>query len=46
MKYRLIALLALFCLLLGGCSYWVLEETPVQVGSAVIYPTAVPTARP
>ena len=42
MKFRLIALLVLLCLLLGGCSYWVIEEAPVQVGSAYIRPTAAP----
>lgn len=42
MKLRLIALLALLCLLLGGCSYWVIEEAPVQVGSAYIRATAAP----
>lgn len=36
MKFRLAALLAAIALLLSACSYWVVEEAPVQVGSAVI----------
>lgn len=37
MKTRLAALLiALLALLLTGCSYWVVEDAPVQVGVSVI----------
>ena len=37
MKFRLAALLAAIILLLSACSYWVIEDEPVQVGSAVVY---------
>ena len=36
MKFRLAALLAAIVLLLSACSYWLIEDEPVQVGSAVI----------
>ena len=36
MKIRLAALLAAIILLLSACSYWVSEDEPVQVGSAVV----------
>jgi len=35
-KLRLAALLAAIVLLLSACSYWVIEDAPVQVGSAVV----------
>lgn len=36
MKIRLAALLCLIALLLSGCGYWVVEDAPVQVGSAAV----------
>lgn len=34
MQKRFLLLLVLLALLLSGCSYWVVEDAPVQVGSA------------
>lgn len=34
MRKRLILLLVLLAFALTGCSYWVVEDAPVQVGSA------------
>ena len=36
MKMRLALMIILTALLLGGCSYWVVEDAPVQVGSSVV----------
>lgn len=36
MKIRLAALICMIALLLSGCAYFLVEEAPVQVGSAVI----------
>ena len=36
MKLRLAALLATIALLLSACSYWIIDDEPVQVGSAVV----------
>ena len=36
MKIRLAALLAAVILLLSACSYWLIEDEPIQVGSAVV----------
>lgn len=36
MKIRLAALICLIALLLSGCAYFLVEEAPVQVGSAVV----------
>lgn len=33
-RLTLLMLLVLLALVLTGCSYWVVEDTPVQVGSA------------
>lgn len=35
MKMRLALLIILTAMLLGGCSYWVVEDAPVQVGSSL-----------
>lgn len=35
MRVRLLALLILLAVLLSGCGYWVVEERPVQIGSAI-----------
>ena len=35
-KIRLAALLLIITLLLTACSYWVVEEAPVQVGQSTI----------
>jgi len=37
MKIRLAALICLIALLLSGCSYFLVEEAPVQVGSAMVH---------
>ena len=34
MRFRLALLLLACAVLLSGCGYWVVEDTPVQVGSA------------
>ena len=34
MRFRLALLLAALAVLLTGCGYWVVEDAPVQVGSA------------
>lgn len=34
MRRWLILLLVLLAFLMSGCSYWVVEDAPVQVGSA------------
>ena len=36
MKMRLALMITLLALLLSGCSYWVVEDAPVQVGSSVV----------
>ena len=33
-RIRLVLVLLLTAVLLSGCGYWVLEDAPVQVGSA------------
>ena len=38
MKIRLAMLLAAIALLMCSCGYWVVEEKPVQVGSAMVQP--------
>ena len=42
MKIRLALLLCMLCLLLTACGYWIVEDAPVQVGSAVVRTTAIP----
>lgn len=42
MKIRLALLLCMLCLLLTACGYWIVEDAPVQVGSAVVRTTSVP----
>lgn len=44
MKLRLFCLLCILSILLTGCGYWLVEEAPVQVGSAIVQ-TAPPAAR-
>lgn len=41
MRFKLALLLAATALLLTGCGYWVVEEAPVQVGSAYCAPEPV-----
>lgn len=41
MKIRLAVLVCLVAVLLSGCSYWVVEEAPVQVGSPVMSKSAM-----
>lgn len=41
MRVRLFALLILLAVLLSGCGYWVVEERPVQIGSAVAQENAL-----
>lgn len=36
MRLRLMLLLILAAVLLTGCGYWVVEDAPVQVGSAYV----------
>ena len=36
MRLRLAMLLIATALLLSGCGYWVVEDAPVQVGSAYV----------
>ena len=36
MRLRLILLMIATAVLLTGCGYWVVEDTPVQVGSAYV----------
>lgn len=36
MKIRLAILIGLMAVLLSGCSYWLVEEAPVQIGSPVM----------
>lgn len=42
MRKWLAMLLVLLALALSGCSYWVVEDAPVQVGSAYLQPTEHP----
>ena len=42
MKIRLALLVCMLCLLLTACSYWIVEDAPVQVGSAVVRTTSIP----
>ena len=42
MKIRLALLLCMLCVLLTACGYWIVEDAPVQVGSAVVRATSVP----
>ena len=41
MRIRLV-LLCVLCMLLTGCGYWIVEDAPVQVGSAVVRTTSIP----
>ena len=41
MRLRLALLLAAMAVLLTGCGYWVVEESPVQIGSAVLQENAL-----
>lgn len=36
MKFRLAVLLAAIIFLLSACSYWIIEDETVQVGSPVV----------
>ena len=36
MRLRLMLLLIFAAILLTGCGYWVVEDAPVQVGSAYV----------
>ncbi len=36
MKYLLAVLLAILTLMLSACGYWVVEDAPIQVGSAIV----------
>ena len=36
MRFRLALLLIAVAVLLTGCGYWVVEDAPVQVGSAYV----------
>ena len=38
MRLKLALLLAAMAVLLSGCGYWVVEDAPVQVGSACVSP--------
>ncbi len=42
MRFKLALLLAVVAVLLTGCGYWIVEDAPVQVGSA--HCTQVPAA--
>lgn len=42
MKIRLAVLICLLAAMLCACSYHLVEDEPVQVGSAVIRQTAMP----
>lgn len=37
-RIRLVLVLLLTAVLLSGCGYWVVEDAPVQVGSAHLQP--------
>lgn len=39
MRLRLLALLCVLALLLGGCGYWIVEAAPEQVGSSLLVPS-------
>ena len=41
-KALVLLLIAALVPLLGGCGYWAVEKTPVQVGDAVVRVTQVP----
>jgi len=42
MKIRLALLVCMLSLLLTSCGYWIVEDAPVQVGSAVVRTTSIP----
>ena len=42
MKLRLALLICLIACMLSACGYWVVEDAPVQVGSAVVRTTSIP----
>lgn len=42
MKMKLALLLCLLSMLLTACSYWIVEDAPVQVGSSVVHSASVP----
>ena len=41
MKIRLAILIGLIAVMLTACGYWVVEESPVQIGSAVLQENAL-----
>jgi len=36
MKIRLMLLVCMLAVMLSACSYWVIEEAPVQVGQSTV----------
>lgn len=42
MRMKLALLLCLLSMLLTACGYWIVEDAPVQVGSAMVSATSIP----